>query len=757
MKQGLLIILFLLSLTFSGFAQIEIGGNAVDYTEPKEYRIGGVTVSGAKKLDASALVMISGLKVGRRITVPGDEISKAVKKLWKQGLFEDVKVSYTRIQGENIFLDIYIKEQPRLSYFEFEGSARKSEVNDIRDDIELYREKIVTENLIQTTREKVKSYYIQKGFLNADVRIEQRVDPKLDDHVILTVYIEKEKKVKINSITISDNKNMTSYVLKRAMKETREKSNFEPFYDLEGMIIDASSSTVSSKDSTNAGRIMWDYATDNIHLNIFKSSKFIESNYDADKKAIIERYKSYGYRDAKIVKDSIYPHDEKTINIELAIDEGPQYFIRNIKWIGNTKFNTYRLRSILGIWKGDIYNPNLLEQRLFMDPMGQDISSLYMDEGYLFFQVTPVEVYVENDSVDIEIRMYEGQQARINKVYVAGNTKTNDHVIYREIRTYPGNLFSRSDIMRSQRELSVLGFFDPQAMNVTPMPNPENGTVDIEYTVAEKPSDQIELSGGFGGGRIVGSAGISFTNFSLRNLLNFKEWRPLPSGDGQKLSIRGQTSGRWFSSINMSFTEPWLGGKKPISFTFSGYYSVQTNGERRRIENDRGQKIDNPARRHINIAGVSVGLGKQLKWPDDYFILRHEFSYQNYEMKDWNAFIFDNGFSNNLFYKVTLNRNSLGGGNGIVYPTHGSDIKVSMQLTPPYSAFNNKDYTALEDQEKYRWIEYYKWKVTCDWYTPIIPKQNLVLKAKVGFGFLGYYNGDIGPAPFERFYLGVVV
>ncbi|MBD79282.1 MAG: outer membrane protein assembly factor BamA [Crocinitomicaceae bacterium] len=736
----LLVLLFLI-LSFQLSAQIQLGGSQlkVDYSNPKEYKVGGITVSGAKKLDEGALILISGLKIGRKITIPGSDISKAVRKLWKQGLFEDVRISYTKVQGDLIFLDIYIKEQPRLSRFKFIG-IKKSEANDLRDEINLYKEKIVTDNLMLSTRQKVEYYFIDKGYLKADVNISIAPDPQFPDHVYMTLDIVKYKKVKIHNIAVVDNHHLTNYTVKKAMKETRQKSSFEPFYDPQGLLIETGQASLSDADSNYAGPIAWDYATEHIQLNVFKSSKFIQDSYDEDKKNIINKYKEMGYRDAKITKDTMYDFDEKSINLELTVDEGNQYFIRSINWVGNSKFSTYTLKNIVGIQKGDIYNPTLIEQRLFMDPNGKDVSSLYMDDGYLFFQVTPVEVYVENDSVDLEIRIYEGRQARINEVSIVGNTKTNDHVIYRAIRTLPGNLFSRSDIIRSQRELSVLGYFDPQAMNVVPKPNPEDATVDIEYTVAEKPSDQIELSGGWGGGNLVGSAGIRFTNFSLKNILNFKEWRPLPSGDGQQLSLRFQTSGRWYSSLNMSFTEPWLGGKRPLSFSVSGFWSVQSNNRKR----------DDPARQDITIWGTTVGLGQQLKWPDDYFILRHEVSYQKYIMNKWQSFLFNEGVSNNIFYRITLNRNSL---DQMIYPKMGSDIKVSLQLTPPYSAFQSgKDYSIMEAQEKYKWVEYYKWKFTCDWYTPVV--QNLVFKAKIGFGFLGYYNEQIGYAPFERFYLG---
>ncbi len=747
-RKLILIFLCFCAIENTSLAQQILGsGSKIDYTNPKEYRIGGIEVVGTKKLDPNALILLSGLKVGRKLAVPGEVISRSITKLWKQGLFEDVKIRYTKIQGDFIFLEIEVKEQPRLSRFKFSG-VKKSEANDLRDEIDLYKEKIVTQGMLLSTQNIIKRYFTEKGYLNTRVTINQIDDKEFPDHVYFDIKIKKFDKVKVQEIIIEDNQALTAYKIKKAMKETREKSIFYPFYEFDKMILQTTKASMPWEDSLHAGKVMIEYLTENIHLNIFKNAKFILKNYQDDKKLIIDKYKSKGYRDAKIVSDTVIKNNPKSVSIKIKIDEGPKYYFRNINWVGNTKFPTAMLQGLLAIEKGDVYNPELLDQRLYMDPNGKDISSIYMDDGYLFFQVTPVEVYVDKDSVDLEIRIYEGQQATVNKVSVGGNTKTNDHVIYREIRTYPGSLFSRSDIIRSQRELSVLGYFDPQAMNVNPLPDPENGTVDISYTVAEKPSDQIELSGGFGAGRVVGTAGIVFTNFSLRNVLKLDEWRPLPSGDGQSLSLRAQTSGRWFSSINMSFTEPWLGGKKPISFSVSGYHSVQTNGEAAKIDLN-GERIDNPNRRHIKITGASIGLGKQLKWPDDYFILRHELAFQAYEMRDWQAFIFDNGFANNFFYRVTLNRNSL---DQIIYPKLGSDIKLSLQFTPPYSKMNGRDYALLESQQKYKWIEYYKWKFTVDWYTPIV--QNLVLKTKAGVGFLGFFNEDIGHAPFERFYLG---
>ena len=458
----------------------------------------------------------------------------------------------------------------------------------------------------------------------------------------------------------------------------------------------------------------------------------------------------------------------------MKVKEGNQYYFGDIKWVGNKKYASKILSNTLGIKKGEIYDPEKLDARLSMDPNSKDISSLYMDDGYLFFQVNPVETSVRNDTIDLEIQIYEGQQARINEITVGGNTKTNDHVVIRELRTYPGTLFSRSDIIRSQRELSVLGYFDAEQIAINPKPNQEDGTVDIEYDVVESPSDQIELSGGFGAGRIVGTLGVSFNNFSTQNFFKKGAWRPVPSGDGQRLSIRAQSNGFFFQSYNMSFTEPWLGGKKPNSFSLTAYYSAQSTA-RKFLQDSTGadgKRVLNPNRAYVNITGLSIGLGKRLKWPDDYFTIQYELSYQKYDLKDWNQFIFTTGVANNLFFRTTLSRSSI---DQAIYPRMGSQFKVSGQTTFPYSWVNGKNYNNLEQQvlneaeakdeiltnqevfnrtqqERYRWVEYYKWKFTSSTFTTLA--GNLVLNTKVGFGFLGQWNKSVGPAPIERFYLG---
>lgn len=699
--------------TLPSFGQIVFDGNAeVRYSDPKEYTIGGITVEGVRNLDANAIILLSGLSVGDKVVVPGDRIANAIRSLWKQNLFADIKIKATKIQGKTIFLAIQLEERERLSRFQFSGVG-KSEADNIRDIIQLYSGKIVTENLKINTKNHVRNYFIDKGFHYVNVDITQEKDTAINNSVILKIAVDKGQRTKINDIVFHGNESLKAGKLRRSMKDTKVKK--------------------------------W--------YRLFSRSKFNQTAYKRDKDGVIAKYNEQGFRDASLTSDTVYAHDEKTLNIEITLEEGNKYYFRSINWVGNTKYTSEYLSKILGIKKGDIYNQATLESRLFMDPAGRDVTSLYMDDGYLFFQVEPVEVLVENDSIDFEMRIIEGKQARVNRIFIRGNTKTNDHVILREIRVKPGDLFSRTAIIRTQRELAQLGYFDPEKLAVNPIPNPNDGTVDIEFVVEERPSDQIELSGGWGAGRIVGTLGLSFNNFSVKNFFKKGAWDPLPSGDGQRLSIRAQSNGTFFQSYNISFTEPWLGGRKPNSFSVTGYRSIQSNGERRFIKQD-GEKIENPDRRDIAITGVSVGLGKRLKWPDDYFTSYKEISYQHYDLNNFNSvFSFSDGVSNNVSFRYTLSRNSV---NKPIFPDRGSQLTLTAKITPPFSMFDNvDDYSQLTDQEKFRWIEYHKWKFTSSWFTPLSSgKKKLVLNTRVGFGFLGLYNRDLGLSPFERFYLG---
>ena len=703
MKPILAIIFFCCcTLTMYGQLSGNLGHSKdISYSNPKEYTIGGITVTGTKHLDQNVLIMLSGLSVGDKIMVPGEKISDAVKKLWKQGLFSDISITVSKTQGDNIFFNLNLTERPRLSKFSFSG-VKKSEADDLREKIKLIKGKVLTEHLLITTENKVIEYFIDKGYLNTQVELVSKPDSSINNSIVLSIKVNKKEKIKINQVNIMGNTAFKEGKIKRLLKDTKEKS--------------------------------W--------YNIFSSSKFLESLYEVDKQKVIEKYNEKGYRDAKIVRDSVYKFDETTINIDLVISEGNKYYFRNISWAGNTKYTAKELNEVLGIKKGDVFNQTTLSTRLFMNPKGQDVSSLYLDDGYLFFSVTPVELLVENDSIDMEMRIYEGKQARINKITVKGNTKTNDHVIMREIRTKPGQLFSRSDIIRSQRELAQLGFFDPEKLNVNPTPDPQKGTVDIEYVVEEKSSDQIELSGGWGGyGGIVGSLGVMFTNFSAKNMFTKGSWRPLPAGDGQRLSIRAQSNGSWWQSYNFSFTEPWLGGKKPNSFSFSVYHSVRSNG----------LKIDDPGRAYFKTTGVSLGLGKRLQWPDDYFSLFQQLSYQNYDLDNWTStFAFSDGTSNTISLTETFSRNSI---DQPIFPRQGTQVSLTVQLTPPYSLLDGiDDYSGLTSQEKYKWSEFHKWKFKVSWFTRLV--GNLVLNTRVQYGFLGKYNHKLDITPFERFTLG---
>lgn len=714
LKLIALLFLFTLATSDTLLAQLTVDPSleALDYNSPRTYEIGDVSVTGTQNLDHSALIAIAALEKGQSILIPGDKISSALNNLWKQELFTDIKISATKVQGDLIFLNIHVTERPRLSKFKYKG-IKKSKQESLNDEIALKRGRVITPNLVNNTKRTVRNYFIDKGYFNTEVDIIREKDSTIKNSDILTIKIKKNERVRIKDITVSGNTAFPDKKIRKFMKNTKRKK----------------------------------------FVRIFKPSKFIKSNYKIDKESIIAKYNSKGYRDAKITSDTVYKVSENRIAIELTIKEGKQYYFGNIKWVGNTKFTDSELNRILGIKGGDLFNQDLFDQRIYQDPNGRDISSLYLDDGYLFFQPNVVETEVRGDTIDFEIRLREGKQARIDEVRIIGNTKTNDHVIRRELRTNPGDLFSRSDIIRSQRELIQLGYFNQERLGINPIPDQASGTVDIEYTVEEQPSDQIELSGGWGGGRVVGSLGVTFNNFSTKNMFKKEAWRPLPAGDGQRLSLRAQTNGQFFQSYNISFTEPWLGGRKPNSLNVTGYFSNQTNGAAKFVRNSEGQRISNPNRQSLGIWGLSVGLGRRLQWPDDFFTLYNEISYQYYDLNNWNNFIFNTGFAHNLSFKTNFSRNSI---DAPIYPTKGSQTTLSIQLTPPYSLFDGRDeYDDLSNQERYKFIEFHKWKFNSAWFTPLTGGQRkLVLNTKLGFGYLGEYNEKLGQSPFERFYLG---
>lgn len=514
-----------------------------DWAKPKDYTVGGIEIECSEYTDKNIIRLLSGISYGDKVQIPGDKISEAIKNLWKQGLFEDVKIYLVKTIGTEAFLKIAVVEKPRLSKFSFRGKVKKNDADEIRGKIRLIREKVVTDYTLGYIKNIVKDFYVNKGFYHTEVTITTEVDKTAKiPHVIVYINVDKGKKVRIKNLNLYGNEVVADWKLRRKMSDSK------PF------------------------RL----------YTFWNSGKYLEENLEKDLPSIIAKYNSKGYRDARISKDTVYFVKKNRVNIDVTIEEGRKYYFGDIKWYGNSKYRSGQLDTILNIKKGEIFDQSLLDQKLFMNPNGYDISSLYMDDGYLFFNVTPQEVNVHNDTIDLDIHMYEGKQAMINKVTVSGNTKTNDHVIYREIRTKPGTLFRRSDIIRTQRELSQLGYFDPEKLTPVPTPNPADGTVDIEYKVEEKPSDQVELSGGWGGGRVVGTLGLSFNNFSMKNIFKTSSWSPLPTGDGQKFSIRAQTNGIYYQSYNLSFTEPWLGGKRPNSLSVSGFFSMfNSTGEKK--------------------------------------------------------------------------------------------------------------------------------------------------------------------------------
>lgn len=741
-----------LSFAQASFAQIQLDDDLSDinYMNPQEYEIGGIVVEGAKFVDGSMLSMIAGLRVGDKVKVPGDDFSTAVKKIWDQGMFEDVAINATDFVGNKVFLQIVIKERPRVSKFSFKG-IKKSEADEIRNKINLSRGDIATDHLLTKTRRIIEDYYYDKGYLNVNIDIEQTADTARESYIDMRINIDKGPKVRIGKINVFGNENMSEGQILAAMKETKQRGHFDPLTPLGPLVVNTVANVVTLKP-LKAITGVEEYFYDNYRPRIFKASRYLESNFKDDEQKIIEKYNAKGYRDAIIVRDSVYKIDDRNVGIDLVIDEGDKYYYRDISWTGNTKYTAETLNSVLGIKKGDVYNKELLTKNLTYSETSLDISSLYMDDGYLFFRVDPVEVCVENDSIDLEIRLHEGKQARISNVTLKGNTKTFDHVVLREIYTRPGQLFSRSDVTRSIRELATLGFFNQESINPDVKPNYVDNTVDIEYSVEEAAADQVRFSAGYGYQMLILQAGLQFSNFSMRNLFNKSAWKPIPVGDGQKLGINVTTYGSRFINYGISFTEPWLGGRKPNSLSVSLYQSFYSNGQDRKILVD-GKKEKNPNFGWFQMTGFTIGLGRRLTWPDDYFSVYQGVNLMRYNLNKYKPAYFEIGDGNGKFnlisYNFVLSRNSV---SQPLYPRNGSEFQLGLEITPPYSLFTNKNYTGLSDNEKYKWIEMHKWTFKAVWYSELYDK--LVLMTRVRFGYLGHYNSQIGPTPFHRFYLG---
>ncbi|HEY9046174.1 MAG TPA: POTRA domain-containing protein [Ohtaekwangia sp.] len=750
MKKVLFLII-LIGITANAWAQFRKNRNSagtentLNYANPVEYTIAGIEVTGLNVLDKNAMVSLTGLKVGDKIKIPGDAITNAIRSLWKHGLVGDVTIQVDKVEGTNVFLNIVLAERPRLTGFYFTG-INKSQESGLKEDLTLIRGKIVNDAMIRNTELAVRKYFVKKGFLNTEVKILQEKDTLNRDGIRLKIAVNPKSKVKINRISFVGNKELDDAKLKKKMKKTHERPRFalhrtllQELFSLNPKEFFDSSYTVSKKEFK-------EFLNDNVKLNLFTSSKFIQADYEEDKKKIIEYYNSKGYRDAEIVVDTVYAHDNRTINIDFKIYEGPKYYFRNIIWTGNYIYTDKQLSAVLAISKGDVYNKELIDKKLQFNPKGLDISGLYMDDGYLFFHISPVEVAVAGDSIDVEMRISEGEQATINEVTISGNDRTSDHVIRRELSTVPGQKFRRSDIIRTQQKLGQLGYFAPDKIGQNLVPNQATGTVDIEWTVEEQSNDQVELSGGWGGYYgFVGTLGLTFNNFSLRNIPHFDNWRPLPVGDGQRLSLRAQANGRSFQSYSFSFTEPWLGGRKPHSLSVSFNSSFQ-----RYPYGSSSSSSDNSSR--LQVHSVSVGLGRLLEWPDNYFTLTNSVSYLRYILHNWNSGLgYTDGISNSFTFNTTLARNSI---DNPMYPSQGSTISLSLTLTPPFSLWRNINYSTADAAQRYKWIEYHKWMFDAKYYLPLDNKKKLVLEAKAHFGFIGKYTDKAGIGPFERFYLG---
>ncbi len=683
----------------------------LDYSKSHDYEIGGIKVTGAKFSDPAAIISIAGFRVGDRIRIPGGDIPRALKSLWKLSLFTDIQILKEKTIGDVIFLEIIVQERPRLTTHSYKG-VKKGQHDDLNEQVNKYLIKggIVTDATKANASNAIKKYFIDKGYYDVSVKVEEIPDSSRINSIRLVFDVDRGPKVKIEDITFSGNDHVKDRKLRSLMKDTRRRKR------------------------------------------LLSSSKLIRTKYEEDKKKLITYYNKVGFRDALVLGDSVWREEGGNLRVHINMYEGSRYFFRNITWKGNSIYDSKTLDNILGINKGDVYNSELLETRLRFSQDGRDVSSLYMDNGYLFFNVDPIEVAVAKDSIDLELRIFEGPQATIDKIVIKGNDRTHEHVIRRELFTVPGEKFSRSDIIRSQRQIINLGYFNPENLGINTPVNPQRGTVDIEYTVEEKPSDQLELSAGWGGaGRgVIGTLGVAFNNFSARNIFNKSSWSPLPQGDGQRLSLRAQTNGRFYQSYNMSFTEPWLGGKKPNSLTVAGFTSIFTNGYNRNSEYFG----------RLTNGGVTVSLGTRLKWPDDNFISStalnvENIGLENYVFSSRGLFRTDRGETvsegsfRNFSITQTIARTTI---NNPIFPQDGSRISLSMQLTPPYSLFSNKDYSSLNPNDRYHWLEYHKWKVNAEWYQTLVGK--LVVKAEAKFGFIGAYNKNIGVSPFERFQLG---
>ncbi|HEV2354690.1 MAG TPA: POTRA domain-containing protein [Puia sp.] len=727
-------------------------------TPPKEYTIAGIKITGTKYLDESLLQSISGLTVGDKVTIPGgDNFSKAINNLWNQRLFANVAIYFTKLVGTSLYIEINVTERPRLSNFYFRG-VRKGDGDDLTTKTGLIKGRVVTENMKRVAVQAIKKFYADKGFQSTSVTITETRDPAVQNSEILTFNIDKGPRVKIADIDFFGTHAVKESALKKQMKDTKEVSRLTLFPPADVTPFGRHDSITLREYLSNWGFLSFtstkEFLDPYFRFKLFSSSKFNETKYEDDKQKVIDYYNSRGYRDMTIVADAKPVDSLGKMHIAIKVDEGQRYYFGNISWKGNTKYPDSVLNLVLGIHKGDVYNLDILNKRLGkqVSAEGGGISDLYMDDGYLFFHVEPVETAVYNDTIDFEIRMTEGPQATIKNVTIAGNDKTKEYVIRRELFTIPGDKFSRSAVISSTRAIANLGFFNQEKINPGINPNQDDGTVDINWTVEEKSGNQLELSAGWGGGiGLTGTVGVTFANFSVKNIFNKEAWQPLPEGDGEKLSLRIQSNGKAYQSYNFSFTQPWLGGKKRNSLTLSLYRSVFRTGG----YNFRTSTYQFSDSNSLKNFGVTVALGKQLNWPDNFFTLTYSLNYTQYDLNNYPLFTqaFRNGHSTNFSFKIALSRYNL---DQPIYPRTGSSQLLSVQFTPPYSEIDR----GLTQSDSYKVPEYHKWRFTSDWYLPIgnaagaDKSRQFVMKISAKYGFMGRYNPALGFSPFERFQLG---
>ena len=730
--------------------------NIINYNSPKEYVIGGLLTEGVDYFDDEIVKTLSGLYEGKRIEIPGDDISSAIKRLWKQGLFGNVEISITQIIGNKVFLKIKLQELPKISYFYFKG-LRKAEQDDLRDKLGLVKGRVLTPGIKSDVEATVESFLIDKGYMRAKCNTIQKNDTTFKNGVALEINVNKGSKIKINRIFFEGNKSVSDRQLKKMMRETKEASRFTLIRPKQERIADNKKTgniTLKNRIENLSLSSIMDELDKHVKFRLLNSSRFIKKDYITDRNGLLQAFFDKGYRDAAIIYDTLYNHDERKIDIKINIEEGNQYRFRNVIWRGNTKYKTEELNQLVGIRKGDLYNNTLLETRLRMDPNSMDITSKYMDDGYLFFNLNTEEVIVAGDSIDLIINIYEGAQAIVNKVTINGNTKTNEEVIRREIRSRPGNKFSRSDIIRSQREIVSLGFFNPETIQINPTPHPEKGTVDIEYIVEEKSSDQAEFAAGYAGKDSYGrqrfniALGVTFNNFSLKNTFRKSGWDPIPAGDGEALSFRINTTGANAQYASISYSKPWFGGRKPNSLYVSSYLSYVSYGLTRGSEKYQ----------HLFTTGGTIGFGWRMKYPDDAFVLRLDLNFQNYNLKNYQHLLEDvsNGSFNNPNLKFTIARNQT---NEPLFPSSGANFVFSWQPSIPlsYMPWNrNVDYANTSKEKKYKWIEYHKTRLNVDWYTSLTRNNKLVVKSAFKAGYVGYFNKEYGFTPFDLYEIGDV-